>query len=455
MTEPALLQQQQTPPASSTLRRLFVWMIIIAAMAIIVVQNTRDTAPRSGHAHAVADAGNIDVQTEAVGRYAVGAKVLLEKGSPAAGAQSTGLFLAQLDKAARTQTAQIAAITVVAELNGAEAGLSRLHALPESLQKTAVARALELIYSGHLKALNADNRKVLDDQLGWFGQLAQSYGMSSTDPLRAGVERSARRTATAMGVAGGALLLMLLGGLAMLVVAIVRLHDGQIRRIYVPPPVDVTPFLEAFAIYVGAYALISVLGGKPGLAVRLLGLLGATALAIVWPLIRGVGVRHWRYGLGWHAGFGAVREIGLGLVGYIAGIPVIAIGFAITALLVKASNASPSHPIEYMIGHGNAVLILVVVMASIWAPLTEETLFRGALFHGLRGRHGWLVSAIVSSFIFAAIHPQGWTVVPTLMAIAIVFAGIREWRATVLSSAAAHCLHNSLLILLMTQILAG
>ena len=77
-------------------------------------------------------------------------------------------------------------------------------------------------------------------------------------------------------------------------------------------------------------------------------------------------------------------------------------------------------------------------------------MFRGTFFHSLRSRHRWLLSAIVSSFIFAAIHPQGWTVVPTLMAIAVVFAGIREWRGTIFSSATAHCVHNTMLVLLVT-----
>ena len=121
-----------------------------------------------------------------------------------------------------------------------------------------------------------------------------------------------------------------------------------------------------------------------------------------------------------------------------------AIGFGITFLLIKVSGATPSHPIEHMISGGAELTLLAYLLASVYAPLTEESMFRGAFFHALRGRHGWLLSAAVTSFIFAAIHPQGWTVIPTLMSIAIVFAGIREWRGTVLSSAAAHCMHNTL-----------
>jgi membrane protease YdiL (CAAX protease family) len=65
------------------------------------------------------------------------------------------------------------------------------------------------------------------------------------------------------------------------------------------------------------------------------------------------------------------------------------------------------------------------------------------LFHHLRSRHGWWVSAVVVSLLFAAIHPQGWAAIPTLGMIAMTFAAIREWRGTIIASAAAHALNNA------------
>ena len=41
-----------------------------------------------------------------------------------------------------------------------------------------------------------------------------------------------------------------------------------------------------------------------------------------------------------------------------------------------------------------------------------------------------VLSATISGFVFAAIHPQGWVAVPALMGLAYAFAVIREWRGT-------------------------
>jgi membrane protease YdiL (CAAX protease family) len=70
-------------------------------------------------------------------------------------------------------------------------------------------------------------------------------------------------------------------------------------------------------------------------------------------------------------------------------------------------------------------------------------MFRGALFAHLRQGNGWLLSAALSAFIFAALHPQGWAAIPLLGAIGFVFAGIREWRGTALASMTAHALNNA------------
>jgi len=101
-------------------------------------------------------------------------------------------------------------------------------------------------------------------------------------------------------------------------------------------------------------------------------------------------------------------------------------------------------------------ILQAFALACIWAPIVEETMFRGALFHHLR-RFGkgwrWLPSALLTSFIFAAIHPQGWTYIPVLGALAFVFAGLREWRGSILTSATAHFMQNCFVVILMVGIL--
>ena len=86
---------------------------------------------------------------------------------------------------------------------------------------------------------------------------------------------------------------------------------------------------------------------------------------------------------------------------------------------------------------------LIFVLAAIWAPLMEETMFRGALFNHLRGRQGWLVSSLIVGVLFALVHPQGWTAIPVLGSIGAVLASVREWRGSLIGPMTAHALNNA------------
>ncbi|HEV3025798.1 MAG TPA: CPBP family intramembrane glutamic endopeptidase, partial [Pirellulales bacterium] len=85
--------------------------------------------------------------------------------------------------------------------------------------------------------------------------------------------------------------------------------------------------------------------------------------------------------------------------------------------------------------------VQVLFVASVAAPIVEETMFRGVLHRHLRDATSLLgyaasalASATVASFVFAAIHPQGWLAVPALMALAFAFTLTREWRGTLVPS---------------------
>jgi membrane protease YdiL (CAAX protease family) len=58
-------------------------------------------------------------------------------------------------------------------------------------------------------------------------------------------------------------------------------------------------------------------------------------------------------------------------------------------------------------------------------------------------------AAAISGVIFAAVHPQGWAVVPALAAIGAVLALVRQWRGSLVASITAHALHNGMLVTVM------
>ena len=93
-------------------------------------------------------------------------------------------------------------------------------------------------------------------------------------------------------------------------------------------------------------------------------------------------------------------------------------------------------------------------LACIFAPVLEETMFRGALFHHLRGRHSWFASAVAVALMFAIIHPQGWLAIPVLCSIAMVLAALREWRGSIIAPMAAHAFNNFIAITLALALLS-
>ena len=73
-------------------------------------------------------------------------------------------------------------------------------------------------------------------------------------------------------------------------------------------------------------------------------------------------------------------------------------------------------------------------------------MFRGLFYRYLRARLSVVAAALVTGFVFAAVHPQGWTAIPALMAIGAWLAVLREWRGSIIAPMTAHALHNGVLV---------
>ena len=96
-------------------------------------------------------------------------------------------------------------------------------------------------------------------------------------------------------------------------------------------------------------------------------------------------------------------------------------------------------------------IIYIFILAVIVAPLVEEVMFRGALYSWLRARLGIAFSIIISSVVFAAIHPQGAIGLVPLSCIGASLALLREWRGNLVAPIIAHaCFNMGTLILVLT-----
>ena len=174
----------------------------------------------------------------------------------------------------------------------------------------------------------------------------------------------------------------------------------------------------------------------------------------LWPLLRGVSWRELREALGWHRGQGVAREMGAGVLGYLAGLPVVALALLATFILTRLLKSSASHPISDEVLNGGVwIRVFLVVLAAVWAPVIEETIFRGALYQHVRSWAGVVGGVLITGFIFAVIHPQGVIGLPMLMALGCNFAVMREWRGSLIASMVGHAMNNAMVTTILILML--
>lgn len=365
-----------------------------------------------------------------------------------------------------TPVDRVRAAPLLAELEGAAAGIVWLdeiignEEIDESLRIDA--QTFRDIYESDADELTSDETSRLVARHGWFARIALVYGKDADDPQRRSLIEPAVRAAVAiLAVELGGLITALVG-FGLLIWVIVWLSLGKVtsgyRKTAIAPSNYGQVFLETLAVLLIAMPVMSWVADWFAVPSVVHSVMTWLLVPIVlWPRLRGATWAQWRTGLGWHAGRGVFREIGAGLFGYLAALPVLLVVILLIALAVKrvAPQDQPMHPIIYMADGANFWRILgLYAMACVWAPLVEESVFRGALYHHLRQGTGIVLASLISAFIFAIIHPQGLLGVPAIMTLGVIFALIREWRGSVIASATAHAFNNFLVTTLLLVMLA-
>lgn len=98
---------------------------------------------------------------------------------------------------------------------------------------------------------------------------------------------------------------------------------------------------------------------------------------------------------------GAMVAIGLG-----AGVVAAIVSYTLNAIAVLVTGTQ--EPVEQQLLQdalaGGLPLLLVIIVAVVAAPLTEEVVFRGVLFRAMADRINLGVGLVVSSAIFSVIH---------------------------------------------------
>ncbi|MHC4590320.1 MAG: lysostaphin resistance A-like protein [Planctomycetota bacterium] len=312
------------------------------------------------------------------------------------------------------------------KLSEAQASVQRI--LHDLYPKTAEGDAGEAAVRA-AEALGPTDRALLVDELGWFGELAMAPSGSRDAAAREAALRPARIAAAIIVAVEVLGVLALSAGFIGLVLAVVFTLTGRLR----------SNFGSAQPWH---------------------------AIALAWPVIRGVPWAQVRRDIGWTLGRLPWAEPFIGLGAYVMTLPLLAVGLAVTLFLmfiqgvaageqpVFGPTGGPAHPIIVdMAGTAVWPKIFLLFLAAVAAPIVEETMFRGVLYRHLRDASAGLgiavsvvLSVVINTFIFAVIHPQGLVAVPALMSLACGMALVREWRGTLIPSMVVHGVSNGLIM---------
>jgi membrane protease YdiL (CAAX protease family) len=390
---------------------------------------------------------------ELLARYAVGLKGLLEStGQKDAGLAAT--VMRDVKTVARGEADELRTLLVKGWLNDtwpAEAELNALAAKNEDLRQDVAA----------LGQLKATQGKAAEDvwrpflkRHGWIAKMARAQAGGANDPARQEIVQQA--IGTTLVLIGGTSLGMLaaVGGLVLMILAIVRWRSGRLRlTLERRDGGHGGVLMEGFALYLALFLFLPPLVRELPLSLpRWSGYVVAMLSLIVgmgWPLLRGMRGQCWRESMGLHGGQGLLREMGAGILGWLAALPLIVAGMIAASWITKMTGQFPSHPIVEVFAGDGWAKFGAIMLAVVWAPVSEELMFRGLLFPGLSAWLRWVPGMLVSAFVFAVIHPQGWAGVPAIMALAAAFSLLRMWRQSLIAPMTAHALNNGLMCAMM------
>lgn len=329
-------------------------------------------------------------------------------------------------------------------------------------------------YSSKATDLPDATRQELIARNGWIGKVAMTTGQAVDSAERKELLGGGAQLLALFVIAGVLILVGGILGLVLFIVGIVKVSGGNIERRLIRPAPGGSVYLETLAIFFLAFVGVKLVVGAIAVASKLsdeeaqnlaLGTQWILVLVPFWPLLRGVSFRQLRQDIGWTTGQGVFKEIGAGIVGYLAGIPiflffvVISLVLTIVRAKVRASGGEvldpgpPENPIFDLASSKGMGLVLLFTLATIWAPIVEEAVFRGCLYRFLRT---WLwipVGALVSAMVFGLVHGYDWVMLGPVIGLGFNFALLREWRGSLIAPMTAHCMHNAMSLVFVISIL--
>lgn len=466
MSMPSTVDPPTPDPASprgglDPLAMVLAWVVILLAAGLLMVRpdlgGDEDSAPE---ALAVPEGRLIANQDELAGRLTLG----LDHLSPGLGGVDQAALLATGSTAQ-----QVAHAILVAAIDGPEPALAELDAIvPDPVSELLVPPAVEAIQAAEGgPAASTAAVDQLTTRLGWFGELAEALpDAKALDRLGS----DSVGTLLWMGGGLGVFVLAGFGGMVGLVTVVVLFATGRLP-FRIPAPSRHGVYAETFAIWMLGFLLLQLVAGLVapegnGLLASALAFL-TSLIALGWPVLRGTPWSQVRADIG--LAQPRLSDLPAGVAVWAMAVPFLVIGVVLTLVLtfivtlLTGETPQPSHPVQQAaVGAGVWEIVQLFLVASVAAPIVEETMFRGVLMTHLRGVsrrwNDWLsfaMAATVSSLLFAAIHPQGLVFIPPLAGLAMGFCVGRAWRGGLVPAMVAHGVSNGIVMAMNVLVLAS
>lgn len=144
-------------------------------------------------------------------------------------------------------------------------------------------------------------------------------------------------------------------------------------------------------------------------------------------------------------------KIALGSAGYFFGLfSLIALVslFWNVALTVWGVEIEPQEVVEYFRDVDGGMKFFALFSVMFLAPVSEELVFRGVMYGGLKNRIGAVFSAVIVSVLFAAVHFSLPAFMP-IFVLSLLLIAVYERYGDLRASMVVHSLFNSLMSLLM------
>lgn len=426
------------------------WLAVIALVLLIgALQNLKpgqDSPEKTEVSHK-----SISPAFLFTGRYTFGLKVsgLIPQNDWKK--EDFGALLHQMDDIANSLQERICLTSMISELINSDEALAYLQRLKQDTVFSPAAQEMATLFSriytdGTSSLSQAEKDKLLDNY-GWFGRLALSHDLPDTNTFRSNILNESRKTLTVsiFFLTGGTLIAF--AGLILFIYTVAQVARKRLQFAYssANPGNNRTTLLllETMVLYLLFMAGSNIFSSH--LPRMLLWLISVPLVIFIlfWPRWRGMNMIQLRTSLGWHYGKGLLKETCSGIIGYVAGLPLIITGLFVSMQTIKFTGQYPVHPIVYEIQDLKGFpIVWIYALSCFIAPLLEESLFRGALYRSLRNRFSIVFSACINGLFFAVIHPQGIAAIPALGTIGITFCLLREWRDSLIAPITAHALNN-------------